>query len=98
MCGSRSGRPRATLDIGGFRPSTAISRLARKFAAPNLSFGEFARIDAMIGGPHAQSILYNLVATSRDRYYSAELKERLGSSSPMRTWFSTSSACAAGIR
>ena len=67
------------LDIGGFHPSTAISRLARKVAAPNLSFGEFARIDAMIGGPHAQSIMYNLVATSRDRYYSAELKERLGS-------------------
>ena len=66
------------LDIGGFHPSTAISRLARKIAAPNLSFGEFARIDAMIGGPHAQSIMYNLVATSRDRYYSAELKERLG--------------------
>ena len=53
------------LDIGGFHPSTAISRLARKVAAPNLSFGEFARIDTMIGGPHAQSIMYNLVATSR---------------------------------
>ena len=72
------------LDIGdSFRPSTGISRIARKVAAPNLSFGEFARIDAMIGGPHAQSIIYNLVATSRDRYYSAELKERLGSSSPI---------------
>jgi asparagine synthase (glutamine-hydrolysing) len=68
------------LDIGdSFRPSTGISRMARKVGAPNLSFGEFARIDAMIGGPHAQSIMYNLVATSRDRYYSAELKERLGS-------------------
>ncbi len=68
-----------SLDIGdGFRPSTGISRIARKFAAPNLSFGEFARIDGMIGGPHAQSILYNLVATSRTRYYSQGLKERLG--------------------
>jgi len=68
------------LDIGdSFRPSTGISRIARKVAARNLSFGEFARIDAMIGGPHAQSIMYDLVATSRDRYYSAELKERLGS-------------------
>ena len=68
------------LDIGdSFRPSTGLSRIARKVAARNLSFGEFARIDAMIGGPHAQSIMYNLVATSRDRYYSAELKERLGS-------------------
>jgi asparagine synthase (glutamine-hydrolysing) len=68
------------LDIGDiFRPSTGMSRLARKVAARNLSLGDFARIDAMIGGPHAQSIMYNLVATSRDRYYSAELKERLGS-------------------
>ena len=68
------------LDIGdSFRPSTGLSRIARKVAARNLSFGEFARIDAMISGPHAQSIMYNLVATSRDRYYSAELKERLGS-------------------
>jgi len=68
------------LDIGdSFRPSTGLSRIARKVAARNLSFDEFARIDAMIGGPHAQSIMYNLVATSRDRYYSAELKERLGS-------------------
>ena len=67
------------LDIGDdFRPSTAISRVARKWAAPTLSFGEFARIDAMIAGPHAQSLLYNLVATSRTRYYSQGLKERLG--------------------
>ena len=40
------------LDIGdSFRPSTGLSRIARKVAARNLSFGEFARIDAMIGGP-----------------------------------------------
>ncbi|MGO8841723.1 MAG: asparagine synthase (glutamine-hydrolyzing) [Methyloceanibacter sp.] len=67
------------LDMGdAFRPSTAISHLARKWAAPNLSFGDLARIDRMIGGPHAQSVLYNLVATSRDRYFSAGLKEQLG--------------------
>ena len=69
-----------SLDIGdSFRPSTAIGRIARKWARPNLSFGEFARIDAMIGGPHAQSIMYNLVARSGDRYYSQEMKQRLGS-------------------
>jgi asparagine synthase (glutamine-hydrolysing) len=68
-----------TLDIGdAFRPSTAISRAARKWATPNLSFRTFGRIDAMIDGPHAQSILYNLVATSRDRYFSAGLKDELG--------------------
>ena len=87
-----------TLDIGDIRPSTGISRVARKWAAPNLSFGEFARIDGMIAGPHAQSILYNLVARSRDRYYSQGLKERLGVSSPTRIWRSISSGCAAGIR
>jgi asparagine synthase (glutamine-hydrolysing) len=67
------------LDIGAFRPSTLLSRAARKWATPNVGFDEFRRIDAMIGGPHAQSVLYNLVASSRDRYYSAALKERLGS-------------------
>jgi asparagine synthase (glutamine-hydrolysing) len=35
--------------------------------------------DAMIGGPHAQSIMHNLVARSGDRYYSQEMKQRLGS-------------------
>ncbi len=68
-----------SFDIGdAFRPSTAISRIARKWARPEISFGEFARIDHMIGGPHAQSILYNLVATARQRYYSAGMKEGLG--------------------
>jgi asparagine synthase (glutamine-hydrolysing) len=68
-----------SLDIGdAFRPSTAISRIARKWARPEISFGEFARIDRMIGGPHAQSILYNLVATARHRYYSPGMKEGLG--------------------
>ena len=66
-------------DIGDrFRPSTAASRVARKWAAPNLAFAEFAHIDALIGGPHAQSLIYNLVARSRGRYYSARLKEELG--------------------
>jgi asparagine synthase (glutamine-hydrolysing) len=67
------------LDIGdAFRPSTAISRVARKWAAPNVSFGELAHIDGLIGGPHAQSILYNLVATARTHYYSDGLREELG--------------------
>ena len=70
---------RALFDIGdAFRPSTAISRVARKWAAHDLSFGELARIDALIAGPHAQSPIYNLVATSRHRYFSAGLNEELG--------------------
>jgi len=68
-----------TLDIGdAFRPSSMISRAARKWAAPYLDMNEFRRIDGMIGGPHAQSILYNLVGSSRHRYYSAGMKETLG--------------------
>ncbi len=68
-------------DVGDvFRPSTAISRAARKWAARDVTFAEFSRIDTMIGGPHAQSILYNLVARSRGRYYSAGLMEELGAS------------------
>jgi asparagine synthase (glutamine-hydrolysing) len=67
------------LDIGDvFRPSTLMSRLARKWAAPHISFADFARTDAIIAGPHAQTLLYNLVATSRERYFSAGFKEQLG--------------------
>jgi asparagine synthase (glutamine-hydrolysing) len=67
------------LDIGdAFRPSTLLSRLARKWQAPHLSFAEMARTDSMIAGPHAQTLVYNLVATSRDRYFCAGLKEELG--------------------
>ncbi len=69
-----------TFDVGdAFRPSTLMSRLARKWAAPNLSFAEIAHVDTTIAGPHAQSLMYNLVATSRDRYFSAGFKEDLGS-------------------
>lgn len=68
-----------TLDIGdAFRPSTAISRIARKLMVKNRSFAELARIDGIIGGPHAQSIMYNLVSSARDRYYSADIKQQLG--------------------
>ena len=67
------------LDVGRFKPSTVMSRLARKYATPEVGFDEFRRIDAMVGGPHAQSILYNLVGSSRHRYYSGALKEELGS-------------------
>ncbi|HZP10137.1 asparagine synthase (glutamine-hydrolyzing) [Methyloceanibacter sp.] len=66
------------LDVGSFKLSTAMSLLVRKYTTPEIGFDEFRRIDAMIGGPHAQSILYNLVASSRHRYYSGGLKEQLG--------------------
>lgn len=68
-----------SFDVGdAFRPSTLLSRVARKWAAPHISFAELGRVDAMIAGPHAQSLMYNLVATSRERYFSAGFKEDLG--------------------
>jgi len=67
------------LDVGdAFRPSTVMSRLVRKWQAPELGFSEFRHIDALIGGPHAQSLIYNLVATSRERYFSRGFREQLG--------------------
>src|SRR4029079_18429828 len=64
-----------SLDIAdAFRPSTLISRVARKWAAPHVGFDTLARIDAAIGGPHAQSTVYNLVARSRESYCSTGLK------------------------
>lgn len=67
------------LDVGSFKPSTVMSRLVRKYSTPDVAFAEFKQIDAITGGPHAQSILYNLVASSRHRYYSDGLKSELGS-------------------
>ncbi|MFD0985828.1 asparagine synthase (glutamine-hydrolyzing) [Methyloligella solikamskensis] len=66
------------LDFGNtFRPSATMGRVLRKIGAPGSSFSEFARNDALTGGPQAQSQLYNLVATARKRFYSDEMWERL---------------------
>lgn len=65
-------------DFAGFRPSVAISRLARKMSAPHIAMSQQRNIDHMFGGPHAQSEMYNFVALSRHRFYSREMKERLG--------------------
>ena len=46
--------------------------------APHLSMAQLKRVDDMMGRAHAQSLLYHLVAQSRDRYFSATLKDRLG--------------------
>jgi len=66
------------LDFAGFRPSAVLSRMARKLSSPDVALSEQRRIDRMIGGPHAQSEMYNFVATSRHRFYSEELKARIG--------------------
>lgn len=66
-------------DVGQFHLSTVLSRAVRKATTPNVQLSEMKRIDDMIGGPHAQSILYNFVAGSRYRYYHADFGDRLGS-------------------
>jgi asparagine synthase (glutamine-hydrolysing) len=65
-------------DVAGYRPSVGVSRLFRKLTGPHLPFGDLRRIDRLWGGPHAQSEMYNFVALSRHRFYSDEMKQRLG--------------------
>jgi len=66
------------LDFGGFKPSVALSRLVRKVVSPYVSMSEIRRADHLLGGMKAQSETYSFVAQSRHRFYSEELKQRLG--------------------
>lgn len=65
-------------DGGTFKPSAAASRGLRRLGPNSETTAEMARIDAMIGGPLAQSELYALVGESRQRLYSADLRGQLG--------------------
>ncbi|MES0383811.1 MAG: asparagine synthase (glutamine-hydrolyzing) [Hyphomicrobium sp.] len=66
------------LDIAGSQSSDSFSRFIRKRAAPGTKLDDLRRIDETVGGAHAQMLLYHLVSQSRDRYFSADLKDRLG--------------------
>ncbi|MEE8296872.1 MAG: asparagine synthase (glutamine-hydrolyzing), partial [Hyphomicrobium sp.] len=66
------------LDFAGSQSSDSLSRFIRKRAAPGTKLDDLRRIDATVGGAHAQMLLYHLVSQSRDRYFSADLKDRLG--------------------
>ena len=67
------------MDVGGLKASDVLNRFVRRRMAPHASTDEMKRIDGLTGGrAHAQALLYHLVAQSRDRYYSASMKERLG--------------------
>jgi asparagine synthase (glutamine-hydrolysing) len=46
--------------------------------SPHMSNAKLKRIDDMMGRAHAQTLLYHLVSQSRDRYFSAAMKDRLG--------------------
>jgi asparagine synthase (glutamine-hydrolysing) len=66
------------LDIGRFRPSTLAGRLIRRLTGPAAPPGQLQRIDELLGGVQAQSMLYHLVSLSRGRYYSDDMRRRLG--------------------
>lgn len=66
------------LDFAGFRPSSVVSRLARKIVSPYVALSEFRRMDRLTGGAKAQSEMYSFVAQSRHKFYSDDLKQRLG--------------------
>ncbi len=65
------------MDAGGTRASDALNRLFRMRMAPHMSNEQLKRIDEAMGRAHAQTLLYHLVAQSRDRYFSAAMKDEL---------------------
>ncbi len=67
------------VQAGGLRLDRSLSRGLRKLTAGHVRWEELQRIDRLIGGPHAQSEVYNAFASSRHRYYSAALKNEIGS-------------------
>jgi asparagine synthase (glutamine-hydrolysing) len=66
------------MDIAGVRGSDWINRFIRRQMSPHATPAELKRIDALVGRAHAQALLYHLVSRSRDRYFSAALKDELG--------------------
>jgi asparagine synthase (glutamine-hydrolysing) len=66
------------MDINGGKGSDWLNRLVRRTMSPHASTAELKRIDALAGRAHAQALIYHLVSRSRDRYYSAAMKDRLG--------------------
>ena len=66
------------MDVGGTHASDALNRLFRLRMAPHMSREQLKRIDKAMGRAHAQTLLYHLVAQSRDRYFSAAMKDELG--------------------
>ena len=63
--------------------SDGFHRLIRRMLlSPHASLSELRRIDATVGGAHAQTALYHLVSHARDRYFSGDLKSRIGDHTP----------------
>lgn len=66
------------LDIAGSKTSDSFSRFVRNRMSPCASMDELRRIDTTVGRAHAQMLIYHLVSQSRQRYFSAALKDQLG--------------------
>jgi asparagine synthase (glutamine-hydrolysing) len=66
------------MDIAGVKGSDWLNRFVRRTMSPHHSDTELRRIDDMVGRAHAQTLIYHLVSQSRHRYFSAALKDRLG--------------------
>jgi asparagine synthase (glutamine-hydrolysing) len=66
------------MDSAGWKGSDWINRVIRRTMSAHATPAELKRIDALAGRAHAQALLYHLVAQSRNRYFSAEMKDRLG--------------------
>jgi len=62
--------------------SDSVDRILRRFLPPFKSFKELKSIDDTVGGAHAQAALYQLVSNARDRYFSGDLKARIGDHTP----------------
>lgn len=65
-------------DRGSFQPSNLLRRLHTWLHRPNAGWGHFQNIANMIGGPHAQFDLYNMISASRWRFYSDSMFEQVG--------------------
>jgi asparagine synthase (glutamine-hydrolysing) len=66
------------MDSASWKGSDWINRIIRRRMAPHATPAELKRIDSIAGRAHAQALLYHLVAQSRERYFSAALKDQLG--------------------
>ncbi len=65
------------MGLGICLPGIPISWALRKIATPSVANVELARADASLGQVQAQSVLWHLVAMSRQKFYSPALMDQL---------------------
>ncbi|KWT66260.1 Asparagine synthetase [glutamine-hydrolyzing] [Hyphomicrobium sulfonivorans] len=66
------------MDVGGTHVSDAVNRMFRIGMAPHMSNAQLKRIDEKMGRAHAQTLIYHLVSQSRAKYFSGDVKAKLG--------------------